>query len=112
MIDTDNYGMDGKTRPRPRVDIIVVKFVNPVVAQPLKFLRWFLGYPGYLWPWNAGYFAASLIVWLYLTPSLETMREFHAQWISLTLARNAAFGQTKIGERCSFLFGVQFAPYG
>ncbi|ESY63561.1 desaturase [Mesorhizobium sp. LNHC252B00] len=63
-------------------------FVWP--AQPLKFLRWFLGYPGYLWPWNAGYFAVSLIVWLYLTPSLETMREFHAQWISLILARNAA----------------------
>ncbi|MCA1378941.1 sterol desaturase family protein [Bradyrhizobium sp. IC4061] len=63
-------------------------FVWPV--QPKRLLRWLFGYPGYLWPWNALYFAISLVVWVYLTPSLETMREFSPGWISLILLRNAA----------------------
>ncbi|RZN07875.1 desaturase [Bradyrhizobium genosp. SA-3] len=63
-------------------------FVWPV--RPKAFLLWLFGYPGYLWPWNTIYFATSLIVWLYLTPSLNTMREFSVHWVSLILLRNAA----------------------
>ncbi|MDE5458802.1 sterol desaturase family protein [Bradyrhizobium sp. CSA112] len=59
-------------------------FVWP--AQPKAFLRWL---SGYLWPHNAIYFATALVSW-YLTPSLETMREFGLGWISLILLRNAA----------------------
>lgn len=62
-------------------------FVWP--AQPLKFLRFLFGYPGYLWPWNALYCAVAAISWFYLTPALETMRELHWQWIALILLRNA-----------------------
>ncbi|WP_018320908.1 sterol desaturase family protein [Bradyrhizobium sp. WSM2793] len=63
-------------------------FVWP--AQPKKFLTWLFGYPGFLWPWNSLYFAISLVAWIYLTPSLNTMREFSAGWISLILLRNVA----------------------
>lgn len=65
----------------------------PVFAWPVRpkrCLLWLFGYPGYLWPWNTLYLAISLPVWVYLTPSLETMRDFSAGWASLILLRNAA----------------------
>lgn len=55
----------------------------------MAWLRFLLGFPGYLWPWQTVWFVVTLVVWLYLTPSLETMREFNVGWISLILARNA-----------------------
>lgn len=55
--------------------------------QPKPFLRWLLSY---LWPYNTLYLAISLFVWEYLTPPLETMREFSAEWILLILLRNVA----------------------
>lgn len=62
-------------------------FVWP--AQPMKFLRFLFGYPGYMWPWNALYCAVAAVSWFYLTPPLEIMREFHVEWILLILLRNA-----------------------
>lgn len=62
-------------------------FVWPV--QPKRFLIWLFGYPGYLWPYNTIYIAISLVLWMYLTPSLETMREFSVGWVSFILLRNA-----------------------
>ncbi len=62
-------------------------FVWP--AQPLAFLKWLFGYPGYILPWNLLYAAVSVVFWLYLTPSMDTMRSFSAGWIGYLLARNA-----------------------
>lgn len=71
-------------------------FVWPV--QPKTFLRWLFGYPDYLWPWNTFFFAISLAAWVYLTPSLETMREFNPAWILLILLRNAALALLVYGS--------------
>jgi hypothetical protein len=62
-------------------------FVWPV--QPAKFATWFLGYPGYILPWNLFYAAAGAVLWLYLTPSMETIKAFSAGWLSYLLVRNA-----------------------
>ncbi|WP_439406573.1 sterol desaturase family protein [Bradyrhizobium sp. DASA03076] len=77
-------------------------FVWPV--QPKKFLIWLFGFPGYLWPWNALYFAISLIAWLYLTPSLETMRDFGVGWVSLVLLRNTALALVVYGGLHTVLY--------
>ncbi|MCK1742134.1 sterol desaturase family protein [Bradyrhizobium sp. 139] len=77
-------------------------FIWPV--QPRTFLRWLLGYPGYLWPWSALFFATSLVAWIYLTPSLETMREFSPGWISLILLRNAALALLFYGSFHTVLY--------
>lgn len=64
----------------------------PIYTQPfrpLAWLRFLFGFPGYFLPWPTVWFAVTLLIWLYLTPSLETMREFDAGWISFILARNA-----------------------
>lgn len=77
-------------------------FVWPV--QPKRFLVWLFGYPGYLWPWNTLYVAISLVVWTYLTPSLQTMREFGIDWISLILLRNAALALLVYGSLHGMLY--------
>jgi len=63
-------------------------FVWP--AQPTKFLRWLLGYPGYILPWNLFYAAAGVVIWLWLTPPMQAMQTFSPGWIAFVLARNAA----------------------
>lgn len=61
-------------------------FVWPV--RPLDLLKWLFGLSGYILPWNLLYAAIALACWRYATPSLETMRELEAGWISFLLARN------------------------
>jgi sterol desaturase/sphingolipid hydroxylase (fatty acid hydroxylase superfamily) len=62
-------------------------FVWPV--RPVKFMKWFLGYPGFILPWNLMYAAVGAVLWLYFTPSMETMTTFSVGWISFLFARNA-----------------------
>ncbi len=61
-------------------------FVWP--ARPVAFLKWLLGYPGFILPWNLLYVLLSIVLWLYLTPSLETMRSLGVGWIGYLLLRN------------------------
>lgn len=65
--------------------------------RPAALFKWFFGFPGYLLPWNVLYAVAALLIWTYLTPSLETMRTFGAGWVGLILLRN---------------FGLAVAVYG
>ncbi|MGY4167740.1 sterol desaturase family protein [Bradyrhizobium sp. USDA 4529] len=74
-------------------------FVWPV--RPKAFLRWLLGY---LWPWNTLFFAISFFAWVYLTPSLETMREFSPGWISLILLRNVVLALLVYGSFHTVLY--------
>ena len=57
-------------------------------AQPRALLKWFFGFPGYLWPGNALYAVGAILIWEFLTPSLETLRTFSFQWAALILLRN------------------------
>lgn len=61
----------------------------PIFTRPFRPMVWLRFVVGYLWNWPAVWFAFTLVVWLYLTPPLETMREFSVGWISFILARNA-----------------------
>ncbi|WP_342723792.1 sterol desaturase family protein [Bradyrhizobium sp. B097] len=62
-------------------------FVWPI--QPLKAFRYVFGFPGYIWPKNLAFVGLTFAAIEYLTPSLETMRNFSVDWISLILLRNA-----------------------
>lgn len=63
-------------------------FVWP--PEPRAILRWLLGWPGLILPWNLLYALVALAFWLWLTPPLEVLREPAPGWILLLLARNAA----------------------
>jgi hypothetical protein len=60
-------------------------FVWP--PRPLKFLAWL---PHYFLPWNALFMALGLIMWLFLTPSKETLQTLDWHWIVYLLLRNSA----------------------
>ncbi|WP_456724866.1 sterol desaturase family protein [Bradyrhizobium sp. USDA 4350] len=77
-------------------------FVWPL--QPKEFLRYVFGHPGYIWPRHAIFVGLSLIVCVYLTPSLETMRQFSPGWISLILVRNATMAFLVYGGLHSLLY--------
>ena len=71
--------------------------VRPVTAplwawppRPMATLKWLVGYPGYLFPWNAIYFVIALVTWAYLTPELSRMVEFRIDWIAEIYFRNLA----------------------
>lgn len=61
-------------------------FVWP--AQPKAFVKWLCGYPGFFLPWNLLYAGVGVVLWFYLTPSMETMRTFSVGWIAFIFARN------------------------
>ena len=45
-------------------------FVRP--WSPVAFAKWFIGFPGYLWPWNGLYLAIAVATWAWATPSGPT----------------------------------------
>lgn len=56
--------------------------------QPKALVKWLFAFPGYFLPWNVLYAVAAVLIWMFLTPSLETMRTFSAGWIGMVLLRN------------------------
>lgn len=56
--------------------------------QPRALVKWFFGFPGYFLPWNLLYAVAAILIWLFLTPPLETMQTFSFGWAGSILMRN------------------------
>ena len=66
--------------------------VNPryiIPLQPIKFFKYIFGWNGYIFPWAFLWIFIVVICWFYLTPSLETMKNFEIDWIAFILFRNA-----------------------
>ena len=62
----------------------------PMVWPPrlIGSLKWFFGWPGYLWPWNALWLGMALVTWFFLTPALATMQTLELWWVALIFGRN------------------------
>lgn len=54
--------------------------------SPVAVIKWL---PGYFLPWNAFFFAVAAVFWIWLTPSIETMKTLSPGWILFLLARNS-----------------------
>lgn len=65
--------------------------------QPKALFKWFFGFPGYFLPWNLLYAVAAILIWMFLTPSLETMSTLSFDWIGLVLLRNIALAVAVFG---------------
>lgn len=68
----------------------IIKY-SPLLKFPirlLKILTWLLLYPGYLLPWGLFFIVLSSLLWIYLTPPLETLKNFDLQWILFIFFRN------------------------
>ena len=64
-------------------------FVWP--PRPIGFVKWFVGLPGYLFPWTVFYMAVAVLTYAFLTPSAETTKTFEWGWLSFLLARNLVY---------------------
>lgn len=73
-------------------------------ARPIQFLRWFFGFPGFLMPWNFLYAAITIVVWLYMTPSMQTVSTFAPGWIAAVFLRNAAITLVFFGALHGYLY--------
>ena len=60
-------------------------------------LKWFFGWPGYLWPWNSVFLAFALVSWFFLTPALVSMQTFEVWWVALIFARNLGLTVLYVG---------------
>ena len=87
-MDESQYGTDdrrGNWAPNKPINY------GPALAwppQPKAFLKWLFGFPGYFLPWNLFYAILAVLIWTYLTPSLENFKSFSLYWSSVVLLRN------------------------
>jgi len=56
--------------------------------QPRTVTKWFVGFPGYLWPLNALVLLITVATWTLLTPDLAQMKTLEPGWVGLLLLRN------------------------
>ena len=64
---------------------------SPLLTFPIRFfkiLAWLFLYPGFIFPWGAFFIVLSALLWLYLTPSFETLKNFSVDWIAFIFIRN------------------------
>lgn len=94
-------GTGGEWRPEGR---IVPPPINRWPPQPNALLRWFFGFPGYLWPNNTFLLAITLITWTWLTPELGAMTSFEIWWVALLLGRNLVLTLLLFGGLHLFLY--------
>lgn len=90
MTDDAAYGTRdkrGNWTPSARVEYPQVVVWPP---QPIALVRWLVGFPGHILPWNLLYAAIAVLCWEIATPSLTAMREFAPGWILFVLGRNLA----------------------
>ena len=96
--ERDEWGVwrpPGQMRPAPP---------NYWPPAPRSLARWFFGWPGYLWPFNALWFALALFTWALLTPDLASMRSFEVWWIGLIFVRNAVLTLLLFGGLHYYLY--------
>lgn len=87
-MDDSNFGKKGsKGHWEPDAPVSYGPFFS-WPPKPLVLFKWFFGFPGYFLPWNLLYAVAAVLVWMYLTPPLETLKTLSGSWIGLILLRN------------------------
>ena len=70
----------GKIQPNP-------KYIFPF--EPIKLFKYIFGWNGYIFPWAFLWALITVVLWFYLTPPLEQMKNFEVGWIFFLLIRNA-----------------------
>jgi sterol desaturase/sphingolipid hydroxylase (fatty acid hydroxylase superfamily) len=89
MLDDEAYGTRNKRgdwKPRKGPELAPL-FAWP--ARPIALAKWLFGWDGYIFPWNFVWGAISVLLWLYLMPSLSTMETFAPGWILWLFGINA-----------------------
>jgi len=88
MTGQEKFGFPvGKSEWRPSYPVQYAPlFVWP--PRPGSALKWLLGYPGFLWPWNSVYLLIAVSTWFWLQPELSRCTTFKLDWITQMFLRN------------------------
>ena len=91
-VDDGTATRDARGEWIPRVLSKAQPFIWPI--QPAKVLRFFLGYPGFLWPFGAAaFYGLAALTWYYLQPGSDQLSNFSQLspgWILPMYGRNVA----------------------
>lgn len=58
--------------------------------RPLAVTKWFVGFPGYLWPLNILVLGITVATWFLMTPEMAEMKTFEIWWVAVLYVRNLA----------------------
>ena len=86
-MDEKTFGTESRGNWAPHKPITY----GPLLAWPWNakaVVKWLFGFPGFLFPWTVVYSALAIVVWLWLTPSLEIMKSLSPDWVLFILVRN------------------------
>ncbi|MGI9520827.1 MAG: sterol desaturase family protein [Hyphomicrobiaceae bacterium] len=95
---------NGDWRPIERIKL------PPIYAWPLRPLaitKWFIGFPGYLWPLNTLVLGITLATWYILTPELGQMKSLEIWWVGLLFVRNMALTTAFFGGLHLYLYSFK-----
>ena len=105
-IDDGSQTRDARGEWIPRILGKSLPFAWPI--QPRKLLRFFLGFPGFLWPFGAvAYYGLATLTWCYLQPGadqLSNFSELSAGWILPMYVRNVLLLLVVAGTLHSILY--------
>lgn len=106
MVDQSVSDRDAKGEWRPE-ELIKLPPIYMWPPRPLTVTKWFVGFPGYLWPLNALVLLISVATWVLLTPELAQMKELSFRWIGLLLLRNLCLTAAYFGGLHTYLYNYK-----
>jgi hypothetical protein len=89
-LNDENFGTRDKRGHWKPFGTIAVNPPKSIFFNPIKFIKYFFKFPGIFFPWTFVFGFITVLTYLFLTPSLETMKTFQIDWIAFIFFRNAA----------------------
>src|SRR6056300_691587 len=87
-LNDENYGTRDKRGHWKPFGTISINPPSEIFLNPIKLLKYFFKYPGIFFPWTFVFGFITVLTYLFLTPSLETMKTFQVDWIAFIFFRN------------------------
>jgi sterol desaturase/sphingolipid hydroxylase (fatty acid hydroxylase superfamily) len=100
-MDDSDFGSEDKRGYWKPKDLIRYPDVFVWPPQVIGVLKWL---PNYLFPWGLIYGGLALLVWTFLTPSVDRMQTLSVDWVLFILLRNACLTVLIVGGQHYWLY--------
>jgi ferredoxin-NADP reductase/sterol desaturase/sphingolipid hydroxylase (fatty acid hydroxylase superfamily) len=94
----------GEWRPAAPIQYAPVVVWPP---RPLALMKWFISYPGFMWPRNLVLLAISILSYIYTQPALELCKTFEWHWLLQIWVRNLALTWLVYGGFHFYLYTIK-----
>lgn len=100
-MDDKDFGTEGKRGLWKPHELIRYPDVFVWPPQLIGILKWL---PKYIFPWGVAYAGLAMLVWFFLTPSIERMQSLSIDWVALIALRNAGLLVLIVGAQHYWLY--------